>query len=75
MYIDHVVMSIQHLLHWIWRFLCPVCSLDKALLAFTLLHFVLQGQTYLLLQVSLDFLLLHSNPHIRKRTFFGGCQF
>ena len=27
-----------------------------------LLHFVLQGQTYLLLQVSLDFLLLHSSP-------------
>ena len=27
-----------------------------------LLHFVLQGQTCLLLQVSLDFLLLHSSP-------------
>jgi len=31
-------------------------------LAFALLHFVLQGQTCLLLQVSLDFLLLHSSP-------------
>ena len=31
----------------------------KILLAFDLLHFVLQGQTCLLLQVSLDFLLLH----------------
>ena len=37
-------------------------SLGKILLAFALLHFVLQGQTYLLLQVSLDFLLLHSSP-------------
>ena len=31
-------------------------------LAFTLLHSVLQGQICLLLQVSLDFLLLHSSP-------------
>ena len=31
--------------------------LAKLLLAFALLHFVLQGQTCLLLQVSLDFLL------------------
>ena len=37
-------------------------SLDKALLAFALLHFVLQGKTCLLLQVCLDFLLLHSSP-------------
>ena len=40
--------------------LWPVRSLGKSLLAFALLHFVLQGQTWLLLQVSLDFLLLHS---------------
>ena len=33
---------------------------DKILLAFALLHFVLQGQTCLLCQISLDFLLLHS---------------
>jgi len=32
------------------------------LLAFALLHFVLQGQTCLLLQVSFDYLILHSNP-------------
>ena len=32
------------------------------LLDLALLHFVFQGQTCLLLQVSLDFLLLHSNP-------------
>ena len=36
--------------------------LVKLLLAFALLHFVLQGQICLLLQVSLDFLLLHSYP-------------
>ena len=32
------------------------------LLAFALLHFVLQGQTCLLLQLSFDCLILHSNP-------------
>ena len=37
-------------------------SLGKTLLAFALLHSVLQGQIYLLLQVFLDFLLLHSSP-------------
>ena len=42
--------------------LWPVCSLGKTLLAFALLHSVLQGQTCLLLQVFLDFLLLHSSP-------------
>ena len=42
--------------------LWPVHSLGKTLLGFALLHFVHQGQTCLLLQVSLDFLLLHSSP-------------
>ena len=42
--------------------LWPVRSLGKTLLDFVLLHFVLQGQICLLLQVSLDFLLLHSSP-------------
>ena len=42
--------------------LWSVCSLGKALLSFALLHFVLQGQICLLLQVSLDFLLLHPSP-------------
>ena len=32
------------------------------LLAFALLHFIFQGHTCLLLQVSPDFLLLHSSP-------------
>ena len=39
------------------------CFLLAKLLAFALLHSVLQGQTCLfLLQISLDFLLLHSSP-------------
>ena len=42
--------------------LWPVPSLGKTLLAFALLHSVLQGQICLLLQVFLDFLLLHSSP-------------
>ena len=39
-----------------------VHSLGKTLLAFALLHFVLQGQICLLLQVSLCFLLFHCSP-------------
>ena len=42
--------------------LWPVRSPDKTLLAFALLHSVLQGQICWLFQVSLDFLLLHSSP-------------
>ena len=42
--------------------LWPVHSFGKILLTFALLHFVPQGQTCLLLQVLLDFLLLHSSP-------------
>ena len=38
------------------------CVLGKTLLAFALLHSVLQGQICLVLQVFLDFLLLHSSP-------------
>ena len=41
------------------------------LLSFALLHFVLQGQICLLLQVSLDFLLLHSSPLWWKGHLFG----
>ena len=52
--------------------LWPVCSFDKTLLAFALLHFVLQGQICLLLQVSLDFLLLHSSPLWWKEHLFFG---
>ena len=39
-------------------------------LAFALLHFVLQGQTCLLLQVSRDFLILYSIPLWWKDIFF-----
>ena len=42
--------------------LWPVHSLGQTLLAFALLHSVLQGQIYLLLQISLDCLLSHSSP-------------
>ena len=42
--------------------LWPVRSLGKTILAFALLHSVLQGQICLLPQVFLDFLLLHSSP-------------
>ena len=45
-----------------WLQKWPVCALGKILLAFALLHSVLQGQICLLLQVSLDFLFLHSSP-------------
>ena len=47
-----------------------MCSLGKTLLAFTLLHFVLQGQTCLSLQVSFDFLLLYSRPLCGKELLF-----
>ena len=42
--------------------LWPVHFLGKILLVFALLHSVFQGQTCLLFQVFLDFLLLHSSP-------------
>ena len=43
-------------------FLWPVYSLGITLLAFALLHSVLQGQICPLLEISLGFLLLHSSP-------------
>ena len=61
--IDHLVMSVCRVFSCVVGRGCllwPVCSLGKTLLAFALLHFVLQRQICLLLQVSLDFLLLHS---------------
>ena len=48
----------------------PVCSLGKTLLAFDLLPFALQGQICLLLQVFLDFLLLHFSPLYWKGHLF-----
>ena len=51
--------------------LWPVRSLGRTLLTFALLHFVRQGQICLLLQVSLDFLLLCSSPLWWKGHLFG----
>ena len=50
--------------------LWPVYSLGKSLLAFALLHSVLQGQICLSLQVFLDFLLCIPVPHSEKDNFF-----
>ena len=45
-------------------------SLGRIQLAFALFYFVLQGQTYLLLQVSLDFLFfVFQSPMINKISF------
>ena len=62
--VDHLVMSMCSNVSCDGRgyLLWPVHYFDKTLLAFALFHFVLQGQACLLLQVSLDFLLLHSSP-------------
>ena len=58
--IGHLMMSMDRVISWVAGKECllwPACFLDKILLAFALLHFVIQGQTCLLLQVFLDFLL------------------
>ena len=63
--IDLLVMSMCRAISWVVGKGCllwSVCSLDKTLLAFALLHFAVQGQTCLSLQVSLDFLPWHSSP-------------
>ena len=63
--IDHLVMSMCRIFSCVVGRGCllwPVCSLGKTLSAFDMLHFVLQDQIWLLLQLSLDFLLLHSSP-------------
>ena len=70
--IDHVVMSMCRVISCVVGrgfLLWPMCSLAK-LLAFALLHFGLQGQICLLLQVSLDFLLLHYSSLWRKGHLF-----
>ena len=63
--IDHLMMSMCRVISWVVGKGCllwPVCSLDKTLIAFALHHFVLLGQSCLLIQVSPDFPLLHSTP-------------
>ena len=51
--------------------LWPVCSFDETLLVFALLHFVCQGQTWLLLQISLDFYFYIPIPYDEKDIFWG----
>ena len=46
-------------------------SLGKTLLLFDLLHFVLQGQICLLLQVALDFLFFNPVPYNEKDMFLA----
>ena len=66
----HLCVESSHM--WLEEcLLSPVCSLDKILLAFSLLHFVFQGQTCLLLQISLDFPLMHSSPLSWKGHLLG----
>ena len=67
-------LSIKRILNYL---IYNSSSLGKILLTFALLHFVFHGQTCLLLQVSLDFLLFHSNPYNEKDIFFFffWCQF
>ena len=72
--VDHLVMSMCRVFSCVVGRGCllwPVRSLGKTLLAFALLHFVLQSQICLLLHVSLDFLLLHSGPLYWKGYLFG----
>ena len=71
--VDHLVMSMCSVVSFVVGRGCllwPEHSLGKTLLAFVLLHFLFQRQTCLLLQVSLDFLLLHSSPLWWKRHLF-----
>ena len=71
--IDHLVMSMCRVFSCVVGRGCllwPVRSLGKTLWAFALLHFVLQGQSCLLLQVSLDFLPFHSVSYNEKDIFF-----
>ena len=72
--VDHLVMSMGRIVSCVVGRGCllwPVCFLGKNMLAIALIHFLLQVQTCFLLQVSLDFLLLHSSPLWWKRHFWG----
>ena len=68
-------MSICRIIHFaVGRgcFLWPVHFLGTTVVAFALLNFVLQGQTCLLPQIHLDFLLLHSSLLWWKGPLFFG---
>ena len=68
--IDHLVMSLCRVVSCVvGRGCLSVHSLGKTLIAFALLHFELQGQTCLLLQVSLDFCI--PDPCDEKNMYFG----
>ena len=72
--VDHLVMSMCRVFSCVVGRGCllwPVHSLGKTILAFALPHSVLQGQICLLLQVFLDFLLLHSSPLWWKGQLLG----
>ena len=72
--IDHLEMSMYRVISWVsgkGRLLLPMCSLDKTLLAFALLHFVLQGQTCLLFSYLLTSYLCIPIPFDEKGIFFG----
>ena len=63
--IDHLVMSMCRVFSCVVGrgcLLLAVHFLGKTLLVFALLHSAFQGEICLLLQVFLDFLLLHSSP-------------
>ena len=72
--IDHLVMSMCRVVSFVvvrGLLLWPAHSLCRTLLSLALLHFVLQGQTCLSHQVSLNFLLLHSSSLRWKGHLFG----
>ena len=71
--IDQLLMSMRRVFSCVvgrWCLLWPVHSLGKTLLAFALLHCVVQGQICQSLHVSLEFLLLHSRLLWWKRLLF-----
>ena len=61
------------LVFWRGYLLWPMSSLVKTLLAFPLLHFALQGQTCLLLQVSFYSYLCIPVPCMKSRFFWFWC--
>ena len=76
--IHHLVISMCRVISCIVGRMCllwPVHSLGKTLLAFALLHFVFQSQTFLSFQISLDFLFLHYSSLWWKRNCVCVCKF
>ena len=70
---DHLVTSMCRVVSCVVEKGCllwPVCSLGKTLLAFALLYFVLQGQTFLLLRNFLTSYFCIPVPYSEKGIFF-----